>query len=217
MARNLLLFDSYDLVFVGRPLWREDGSVFCICCWSSPANYFSGPSPLGLVTISYCLRFETSPFVASYESQGNGGDIRLLFHTVISLWVCESYITTDGQSASLSWYIAPTWGLQSDFYYSQTVAVFFLFGALSLTRGRVCRSELLLVLANAVILGSKSLGIHYDILLSSSYSLSLDPRKYRFHRYGPKVLRLLFPYSLPRKRAYLAVAYQWTSVDSSNP
>jgi hypothetical protein len=23
--------------FVGRPLWREDGSVFCICCWLSPA------------------------------------------------------------------------------------------------------------------------------------------------------------------------------------
>jgi hypothetical protein len=25
----LLLFDSYSLVIVGRPLWREDGSVFC--------------------------------------------------------------------------------------------------------------------------------------------------------------------------------------------
>jgi hypothetical protein len=32
------------------------------------------------------------------------------------------------------------------------------FGALSLTRGRVCRLQLLLVLASAVILGSKSLG-----------------------------------------------------------
>jgi hypothetical protein len=28
MTRYLLLFDSYGLVFVGRPLWREDGSVF---------------------------------------------------------------------------------------------------------------------------------------------------------------------------------------------
>jgi hypothetical protein len=26
---HLLLFDSYSLVIVGRPLWREDGSVFC--------------------------------------------------------------------------------------------------------------------------------------------------------------------------------------------
>jgi hypothetical protein len=33
----LLLFDSYGLVSVRRPIWREDGSVFCICCWSSPA------------------------------------------------------------------------------------------------------------------------------------------------------------------------------------
>jgi hypothetical protein len=38
MTRYLLLFDSYGLVFFfGRPLWREDGTVFCICCWLSPA------------------------------------------------------------------------------------------------------------------------------------------------------------------------------------
>jgi hypothetical protein len=29
MTRYLLLFDSYGLVIVGRPLWREDRSVFC--------------------------------------------------------------------------------------------------------------------------------------------------------------------------------------------
>jgi hypothetical protein len=29
ITRYLLLFDSYCLVIVGRPLWREDGSVFC--------------------------------------------------------------------------------------------------------------------------------------------------------------------------------------------
>jgi hypothetical protein len=29
MTRYLLLFDSYSLVIVGRPLWRQDGSVFC--------------------------------------------------------------------------------------------------------------------------------------------------------------------------------------------
>jgi hypothetical protein len=37
MTRYLLLFDSYVLVFVGRPFWREGGSVFCICWWPSPA------------------------------------------------------------------------------------------------------------------------------------------------------------------------------------
>jgi hypothetical protein len=36
---------------------------------------------LGLVTIFYCLIFETSLFVASYESQGHGGGIRPRLHT----------------------------------------------------------------------------------------------------------------------------------------
>jgi hypothetical protein len=34
----------------------------------------------------------------------------------------DSYITTDGQSASLYWNKAPIWGLRPDFYYCQTVA-----------------------------------------------------------------------------------------------
>jgi hypothetical protein len=33
------------LVIVGRPLWRQDGSLFCICCWYSPALSLLGPSP----------------------------------------------------------------------------------------------------------------------------------------------------------------------------
>jgi hypothetical protein len=61
------------LFFVGCPLWREDGSVFCICCWPLPAQSFSAPSPLVLATIFYCLRFETSLFVASYDTQVHGG------------------------------------------------------------------------------------------------------------------------------------------------
>jgi hypothetical protein len=81
-TRYLLLLDCYGLVFfVGRPLWREDGSVFCICCWPLPAQSFSGPSPSVLATIFYCLRFETSLFVASYDSRGHGGGIRPRLHT----------------------------------------------------------------------------------------------------------------------------------------
>jgi hypothetical protein len=38
---------------------------------------------VGLVTIFYCHRFETSPCVASYDSQGYGGGIRLRLHTGI--------------------------------------------------------------------------------------------------------------------------------------
>jgi hypothetical protein len=45
------------------------------------AQSLSGPSPVGLVTIFYCLRFETSLFVASYDSQGHGEGIRPRLHT----------------------------------------------------------------------------------------------------------------------------------------
>jgi hypothetical protein len=43
----------------------------------------------------------------------------------------ESYITTDGQSASLSWNKAPILGLRPDFYYCLTVAGLLMWGALS--------------------------------------------------------------------------------------
>jgi hypothetical protein len=69
-TRFLLLSDSCGFVDVGRPLWREDGSVVCNCCWTSPAQSFPDPSPVGLVTIFYCIRFETSLFVTTYDSQG---------------------------------------------------------------------------------------------------------------------------------------------------
>jgi hypothetical protein len=91
MTRYLLLFDSYGLVFVGRPFWGEDGSVFCTCCWLLPAQNFSGPSPSGLETIFYCLRFETYLFIASYDSQGHGGGIRTHLHT--GLWTYSSRLS----------------------------------------------------------------------------------------------------------------------------
>jgi hypothetical protein len=43
----------------------------------------------------------------------------------------ESYITTDGQSASLSWNKAPIWGLRPDFYYCQTFAGLLMWRSLS--------------------------------------------------------------------------------------
>jgi hypothetical protein len=60
-TRFLLLSDTCGLVDVGRSLWRENGSAVYNSCWSSPAQSFLGPSPAGLVTIFYCLRFETPP------------------------------------------------------------------------------------------------------------------------------------------------------------
>jgi hypothetical protein len=60
-----------------------------------------------------------------------------LTSTTCSLSLSLSYITTDGQSASLSWYQAPIWGLWPVFYYRQTIAGFW-YGEPSLTRRRVC-------------------------------------------------------------------------------
>jgi hypothetical protein len=78
---------AYDLIFITvRQLH------FCLCGALSlttgrvnhlqlllafASQSFSGPSPVGVVTIFFCLRFETSIFVASYDSQG----IRPRHHT----------------------------------------------------------------------------------------------------------------------------------------
>jgi hypothetical protein len=43
----------------------------------------------------------------------------------------ESYVTTDSQSASLSWNKAPIWALRPDFYYCRTVAGLLMWGTLS--------------------------------------------------------------------------------------
>jgi hypothetical protein len=52
-------------------------------------------------------------------------------HTTYTLpWLSrsQSYVTTDGQSASLSWYKVPVWGLRSDLYFCQTVAGLLMWG-----------------------------------------------------------------------------------------
>jgi hypothetical protein len=43
----------------------------------------------------------------------------------------QSYVTTDGQSGSLSWCQAPIWGLRSDFYYCQAVTGLLMWGSFS--------------------------------------------------------------------------------------
>jgi hypothetical protein len=73
--RIFVTFDSYSLLFVGCPLW-QDRSVFCIFSWLLPGSL----SWVRVVTIFYCLRFETSLFVASYDSQGHGGGIQPCLH-----------------------------------------------------------------------------------------------------------------------------------------
>jgi hypothetical protein len=43
----------------------------------------------------------------------------------------QSYVTTDGQPASLSWNKAPIWGLRPDLDYCLTVAGLWIWGTLS--------------------------------------------------------------------------------------
>jgi hypothetical protein len=54
-----------------------------------------------------------------------------MFLNVSSWSQSQSYVTTDGQSASLSWCQAPIWGTIPDFCYCQTVAGLLMWGALS--------------------------------------------------------------------------------------
>jgi hypothetical protein len=80
-TRFLLLSDSCGYFDIGRSLWRQDGSVVYNCSWPLPGHSFSCPCPMVLVIIFYSLRFETSIFVTSYDSQGYGGGIRSSLHT----------------------------------------------------------------------------------------------------------------------------------------
>jgi hypothetical protein len=172
------------------PLWREDGYIFCICCWPLPAQCFSGPNPLGLTTIFYCPRFETYLFVTSYDSQGHGEGIwpRLLkvkatLRLTISQSVCQSQCRapnwvswpdppppqvkvtlqlTVSQSVNKSWCRAPS-GAHDQIFITIWQLQSCFCGAPSLTRGWFCLLYMLLALASAVFLGSESLFVaSYD-------------------------------------------------------
>jgi hypothetical protein len=64
-------FTANQFVLATRPLrlttsnfifqLNTSGYAIYNCCWSSPAQSFSTPSPSGLMTIFYSLRFETPP------------------------------------------------------------------------------------------------------------------------------------------------------------
>jgi hypothetical protein len=113
------------------------GMSFTITAGPLPAQSYSVPSSAGLPTVLYCLILEIFLIVASYDSQGYDGGIRPHLHTRFSLKVkskssqSQNYVTTDGQSAILSWNKAPIWGLRPDFYYCQRVAGFLMWGAVS--------------------------------------------------------------------------------------
>jgi hypothetical protein len=68
--------------FCGAPSLTRGRACLLYVPLALASTVFLGPSPLGLATtVFYCLRFETSLFVASYDSQGHGGGIRPRLHT----------------------------------------------------------------------------------------------------------------------------------------
>jgi hypothetical protein len=148
-TRLLLLSDSCGFVDVGHSLWRKNGSATYNCCWSSPAQSFLDPSLSALVTIFYCLRFETPPTWRARSPYlyppGTGWPSYTPRHSVPFLsppTTCRSMVEIFQvrvrvmlqpmlQSASPSWNKAHIWGLTPNLYYCQTVAGLLIWGALS--------------------------------------------------------------------------------------
>jgi hypothetical protein len=79
----------------------------------------------------------------------------------------QSYITTDGQPASLSWNKAPIWGLRPDLDYCLTIAGLLVWGALSDERTGLSFA-IATGLASAVVVGSESRRTRGHILLSQT-------------------------------------------------
>jgi hypothetical protein len=98
MTRYLLLFDSYGLAVVGRPLWREDGSVFCMCCgpWQSSLSRLRVPwySRPYLTVSDLRLPFSSPPTTPERFSRS--------VNPFSSLCQSQSHIATDGRSVSQS-------------------------------------------------------------------------------------------------------------------
>jgi hypothetical protein len=116
-------------------------------------------------------------------------------------WITTNFSSTNQWRLSLSLILRPTvsrpvclgikhpTGAYDQIFITVRQLRFCWCGALSLIRGRVCRLELLLVLASAVNFGSESRRTHNHILLSQI-------RDFPFHRLL-RLARLRWRYSTP--------------------
>jgi hypothetical protein len=95
--------DNWRFVILGRPLWREDGSVIYSFCWATPAQHFSGPCPAGLITTFYCLNLGTPQEQfgeATFEQCPDAREQSLL--SVTALWrVTQCSLVIDGTECCL--------------------------------------------------------------------------------------------------------------------
>jgi hypothetical protein len=86
---RLTVSQSVSLGVEPRPDIYYSSTVTVLFLWGALSDqrtglsfiYAVGPSQHSLSRVQYCLRFETSLFVASYDSQGHGGRIRTRLHT----------------------------------------------------------------------------------------------------------------------------------------
>jgi hypothetical protein len=86
------------------------------------------PSHTRSTTITSVTSYAASLPIALRQTLKSGTELAVYLALISQ---SQSYVTTDGQSASLSWCQVPTWGLRQDFYYSQTAANWLMWGALS--------------------------------------------------------------------------------------
>jgi hypothetical protein len=118
----------------------------------------------------------TSPiFFRLLLSLGTSQQLLLLELCPVTNFMELKSITTNGQSASLSWFQVPIWDPRPIFLHLSLIT-FIQFracwcGAPTLTRSRVCSFQILLGISSADFLRSGSNGTHERILLSLLFKL----------------------------------------------
>jgi hypothetical protein len=128
------------ILHVGRPLWREDGSVICSARKQVQLHFTLWP------TVSRPVRLGVSPlleqvtscyiyFSCRASSLKRGRVCNLQCNGASSI---SRYITTDCQSASSSWCLSRLGASDQMLHLSDNYFLYFSCRAPSLTRGRVC-------------------------------------------------------------------------------
>jgi hypothetical protein len=136
--------DQYSLIIVSSMLYNLDKDIIVNQPTKTKAvmnslYFYTTKSAVCAYNASNTALWKCSPSCQSTEqfwSNRFQKEKRSSGTKWVSEWV--SYITTDGQSASLSWCQAPVWGLRPDFIFIVRQLRVCWCGAPSLMRGRVC-------------------------------------------------------------------------------